>query len=58
MIWRAVLPTFQYEDSNYVYHKYMKEHENEYVAVVEKHTLDGANTFALTKHKRIRHMYE
>jgi len=32
-------------------HKYMKEHEDRYVAVVEKHTLDGANTIICTKHK-------
>jgi len=30
----------------------MKEHEDRYVAVVEKHTLDGANTITLMKHKR------
>jgi len=29
----------------------MKEHENTYVAVVEKYMLDGANTFTLMKHK-------
>jgi len=29
----------------------MKEYENTYVAVVEKYTLDGANTFALLKQK-------
>jgi len=30
----------------------MKEHEDTYVAVVEKYTLDGANTFTLMKYKR------
>jgi len=29
----------------------MKEHEDGYVAVVEKHTLDGANTITLMKQK-------
>jgi len=29
----------------------MKEHEDRYVAVIEKHTLDGANTINLMKHK-------
>jgi len=29
----------------------MKEHEDIYVAVVETHTLDGANVFTLMKHK-------
>jgi len=28
----------------------MKEHEDRYVAVVEKHALDGANTITLIKH--------
>jgi len=29
----------------------MKEHEGKYVAVVEKHTLDGASTITSMKHK-------
>jgi len=27
----------------------MKEHEDRYVAIMKKHTLDGANTFTLMK---------
>jgi len=30
----------------------MNEDEHRYVVVVEKYTLDGANTFTLMKHKR------
>jgi len=37
-------------------HKYMTEHEDTYVVVVEKHTLDGTNTFLLMKRKRKGHM--
>ena len=29
----------------------MKKHEDRYVAVVEKHTIHGANTITLMKHK-------
>ena len=29
----------------------MKKHEDRHVAVVEKHTVDGANTITFTKHK-------
>ena len=39
-------------------HKYMKEHEDTYVAVLEKHTLDGANRFTLMKHKHKEHEHE
>jgi len=30
----------------------MKEHGHRYVAVIEKHTLQGANTITLMKHKQ------
>jgi len=30
----------------------MNEHENKYLAVVENHTLGGANTITLMKHKQ------
>jgi len=30
----------------------MKQHENKYVAVVERYMLDGPNTITLMKHKR------
>jgi len=33
----------------------MKEHEDIYVAIVEKYTFDGAHTFTLMKHKHIGH---
>jgi len=38
----------------------MREHEDTYVAVVEKYTrtLDGANTFTLMKHKDKVHMHK
>jgi len=36
----------------------MKEDEGEYVAVVEKCTLDGANTFTWMKHKHKPHTHE
>jgi len=39
-------------------HKHMKEHEDIYVALVEKYTLDGAHAFTLMKHKHIRHTHE
>ena len=39
-------------------HKFMKEHEDIFVAVVEKHALDGANTFILMKHKHKGHTPE
>jgi len=39
-------------------HKCMKEHEDTYVAVAEKYTLDGANTFMFMKHKHERHTHE
>jgi len=34
-------------------HKYMKGYKDIYVAIVEKHRLDGVNTFTLMKHKHI-----
>jgi len=36
----------------------MKEHEDIYVAVVEKYTLDGATTYILMKHKHVGHTHE
>jgi len=36
----------------------MKEHEDRYVVVVEKHTLDSANTITLMKHKHKGHTHE
>jgi len=36
----------------------MKEHDDIYVAIVKKCTLDGANTFTLMKHKHKRHTHE
>jgi len=36
----------------------MKEHEDIYVAVVEKYTLDGANTHTLMKRKHTGHTLE
>jgi len=36
----------------------MKEHEDTYVAVVEKYTLDGINTFTLMKHMHKGHTNE
>jgi len=32
-------------------HKYMKEHEDRYEAVIENHVLDGATTITLMKPK-------
>jgi len=31
-------------------HRFMKGHEDRYVAVIEKHTLDGAHTITVMKH--------
>jgi len=36
----------------------MKEHEDAYVAVAEKYTLDRANAFTLKKHKHKVHTHE
>jgi len=36
----------------------MNKHEDILVAVVEKHTLDGANTFTLMKHKHKGHTHK
>jgi len=36
----------------------MKEHEDIYLARVEKHTLDGANAFTLMKHNHKVHANE
>jgi len=36
----------------------MNELEDIYVKVVEKYSLDGANTFTLMKHKHKGHMHE
>jgi len=39
-------------------HKYMKEHEDIYVAVVEKYMLERSNAFTLIKHKYEGHTNE
>jgi len=36
----------------------MNKHEDVYAAAVQKYTLDGANTFILTKHKHKGHTNE
>jgi len=32
-------------------HRYMKEHEHRYGAIIENHRLNGTNTITLMKHK-------